>query len=92
MFGAEWVYYLALSCVSAIIGAVFIWRSKAGQSKIQVAHMGDVIKSVPAAVPLKAAYLIILILVDVGVMESWPWYTVASAILCLLQTMRILML
>lgn len=90
MFAAEWQYSLVLAFVTILFLAMFIWRSK--RIHVHVIHQAEVIKATPVLALLLGTYLAMIILVDVGVIDSWPWYTVASAVQCTLQTLGVVQL
>lgn len=89
MFGAEWQVHIVLACGANLIRVLFIWRSKRIHSNMEVSHVAEMRKAVPLTAPLIVAYLAIIVLVDVGVIETKLWYTVASVIQCGLQTVGI---
>ena len=79
MVGSNWIIDVTAVILLQITAYLFYSRVKELKPKLRVTLASKLPRSFMYLTPFGYSYIVIIILVDVGVLHSQPWYTIASA-------------
>jgi len=80
MFASHWMIYVGANMLTAIFMLLFFWRLKYLSENHRMRSVEEIKGSMVYVTPLITTYATIIILVDVSVLDSFPWYHIASAL------------
>jgi len=79
MLNANWIVALVGVAMLQILASWFIWRTHLLKTKIRIKMASTASLFLKMCIPISLFYMAIIILVDVGVLPTHPWYPIASA-------------